>query len=111
MREETRKYSIILTLWTLLSIWLWWCYGVSQVAQAVGENGVEVRAKIIERHYAKGWTTNVEYYYDRKKYTYYIGKPEFIPQVGDSLIIKILPNEPDKFILVKERFFSISHKP
>ncbi|GAB3636237.1 hypothetical protein GCM10027422_18270 [Hymenobacter arcticus] len=114
MKEEFKKYSIILTLWTLFSICLWWQYKVSQDTQDVEENGIEVPAKIIGRHYAKGWFTNVEYHYRGKKYAYDIygtGIPAFVPHIGDSLLIKILPNEPDKLVLVQKRLSSVLPKP
>ena len=111
MKEEFRKYLLLLLLWTLFSVWLWWQYKVSQTVQDVEENGVEVHAKIIGRHYAKGWYMNVEYYCYGKKYTYDTGAPKLIPQIGDSVLIKILPDEPDKLILVKEKLPTILPKP
>lgn len=53
---------------------------------------------------------NVEYYYNTRKYEFKTSVYKFVPEIGDSLIIKILPSSPDTAILVKSRVYAISLK-
>jgi hypothetical protein len=110
MREGTRKVSIVLTFWVIIGLFFWYRYRVAKTEENVKENGVEVRAKIIDRHYAKGWIMSVEYYCGGKRYTCDTYISEFVPEIGDSLIIKVLPSEPGKSIIVKEKIFSVPPK-
>jgi hypothetical protein len=91
----------------LLTFMIWDIKHRVEIDKEIELHGIEVHALVTGVTNVKGYSVNVEYCCYKKKYINHFSISGFEPHTGDSLAIKILPENPGGDLVFKEKFYSI----
>ncbi|MFD1468960.1 hypothetical protein ACFQ48_12055 [Hymenobacter caeli] len=78
----------------------------NKVKSQLDKNGVNVHAKITRVVFSRGYNIDFEYNYKLTLYKNDSGTREFSCHVGDSILIRILPEDPDGNVYIIKKLYS-----
>jgi hypothetical protein len=101
--SKARKWVQLSLVFTACSAFVIWD---TKYHAAIDKEGIEVHALITGVTNYKAPSVDVEYYLNGKKCTNHFGISGFEPHYGDSVAIKILPENPEGEVFFKRRIYS-----
>ena len=78
-------------------------YRWNHINNLIDSSGTDIHAKIIRASFARGYNIRFVYKYNGREYENTDNVTQFHCQAGDSIIIRILPNDPGGNVLIKEK--------
>jgi hypothetical protein len=103
MNKINKWFRLTLAGTVLLALIIW----DTKHYTAIDKEGIEVHALITGVTTYKAPSVEVEYYFNGRRYINHFGISGFEPHSGDSLTIKILPEDPEGEVFFERRFYSI----
>ncbi|MFD1469364.1 hypothetical protein ACFQ48_14125 [Hymenobacter caeli] len=102
----TQRFFIIIIIISAIVIVIYQQIQDHKIASTIITNGVYCKALVIDKEYSHG-SDNItfSYKYNGKTYTNYGPDTKILPNKGDSILIKFLPEDPDGSFIIARRVY------
>jgi hypothetical protein len=111
MEKALKNASPILFIIVLIGFSIWTNKQVHKEIEDIEAHGVKAHAVVVDTHYAKGQSMDIEFVYQSKRHHIAFARTsKFEVKRGDSVSILFLPSQPDGNILLEDRFFTVPRK-